>query len=238
MGGLGLASPLYPGDNTMELLTKNTKIAKTRSVRAYNFGIPAYRSEAGFATCPFAGLCAKGCYAQAGAYKFSNVAQAFEKRLALTRKPAEFLQAILVELDRKRVERLRVHDSGDFYNPEYLQLWLDIAVARPHVQFYAYTKSVAWVKDAQAKGQVPSNFTFVFSYGGRQDNLIDRSKDRHSWVFSTERAMHEAGYADTTETDDNAANPAILKIGLVYHGTKGIQKTQWQSLTLLESKGA
>ena len=213
----------------MELLTKNTKIAKS-NVRAYNFGIPAWRSQAGFATCPFAGICAKGCYAQAGAYRFSNVAKAFEERLALTRKPAEFFERITREIDRKRVERLRVHDSGDFYSPEYLQLWLDVAFARPHVQFYAYTKSVAWVKEAMAAKQVPDNFTFVFSYGGKQDALINREIDRHSWVFSSKQAMLDAGYADTTETDDNAANPAIRCIGLVYHGTKKIANTQWQSL--------
>jgi hypothetical protein len=134
---------------------------------------------------------------------------------------------VLAELDKTRAERLRVHDSGDFFNPEYLQLWLDIAYARPNVQFYAYTKSVSWVKAAQAAGQVPKNFTIVFSFGGREDALIDKAKDRHSWVFSSNEAMLAAGYADTTETDDNAANPSVRCVGLVYHGTKKIENTDW-----------
>jgi hypothetical protein len=214
----------------MELLTRNSKIAKS-NVRAYNFGIPAYRDAKGFATCPFAGKCAKGCYAQAGAYKFSNVAKAFQARLDMIRTaPQDFFKQILAELDRKRAERLRVHDSGDFFNPEYLQLWLDIATARPKVKFYAYTKSVAWVKAAQAAGLVPANFTFVFSYGGTQDALIDKAKDRHSWVFSSNEAMEAAGYADTTETDDNAADLAQRKIGLVYHGTKKLSNTAWETV--------
>jgi hypothetical protein len=214
----------------MDLLTKNSKIAKS-NVRAYNFGIPAFRDERGFATCPFAGACAKGCYAQAGAYKFSNVSKAFQARLDLVRQnPQAFTLQVLSELKRKKVERLRVHDSGDFFNPEYLQLWLDIAHASPTVQFYAYTKSVQWVKDAQAKGQVPTNFTFVFSYGGRQDHLIDRNRDRHSWVFSSLQALKDAGYADTSETDDNAADQNVRCIGLVYHGTKKLSNTQWQAV--------
>lgn len=214
----------------MELLTKNSKIAKTKSVRAYNFGIPAFRSAKGFATCPFAGSCAKGCYATQGAYRFSNVAQAFEKRLALTRDRDKFFKAMCDEIRQKRAERIRVHDSGDFYNPEYLQTWLDIAHAFPGVTFYAYTKSVQWVKDAQAAGHIPSNFTFVFSYGGRQDNLIDKARDRHSWVFSSHDALKAAGYADTSETDDNAADAGIRCIGLVYHGTKKIENTDWLKL--------
>ena len=213
----------------MELLTKNSKIAKS-NVRAYNFGIPAYRDAKGFATCPFAGKCAKGCYAQAGAYKFSNVAKAFQARLDMIRTaPQDFFKQVIAELDKKKAERLRVHDSGDF-NPEYLQLWLDIATARPNVKFYAYTKSVAWVKDAMSKGLVPVNFTFVFSYGGTQDALIDKQVDRHSWVFSSNEAMLAAGYADTTETDDNASDETIQRIGLVYHGTKKLSNTAWETV--------
>lgn len=213
----------------MELLTRNSKIKKSAK-RTYNFGIPAYRDAKGFATCPFAGLCAKGCYAQAGAYKFSNVAKAFQERFELTRKPDEFFHRVVAEAVTKRAERIRVHDSGDFYSPAYLQQWLDIAHALPKVEFYAYTKSVQWVKDAMKLGQVPPNFTFVFSYGGRQDALIDKATDRHSWVFSSHQAMLDAGYADTTETDDNAADKSIKKIGLVYHGTKSLDKTQWRNV--------
>jgi hypothetical protein len=212
-----------------KLLTRNTKIAKS-NVRTFNFGIPAYRSENGFATCPFAGKCAKGCYAQAGAYKFSNVAKAFEARLALTKDRDTFFKAMNSEIAQTRAERIRVHDSGDFYNPEYLQTWLDIAHVNPRVNFYAYTKSVKWVKDAQAAGQVPANFTFVFSYGGTQDALIDKQTDRHSWVFSSNEAMLAAGYADTTETDDNAADASIQRIGLVYHGTKKLSNTAWETV--------
>lgn len=213
----------------MELLTRNSKIAKSNK-RTFNFGIPAYRDAKGFATCPFAKACVKGCYANAGAYKFSNVAKAFQARFELTRKPAEFFKAMVSEVKRKRAERVRVHDSGDFYNPEYLQLWLDIAHACPGVEFYAYTKSVSWVKAAQRAGQVPKNFTFVFSFGGREDALIDKAKDRHAWVFSSTEAMLQAGYVDTNETDDNAADPAIQRIGLVYHGTKKLENTDWEKV--------
>ena len=128
----------------MQLLTRNSKIRKSEK-RTFNFGIPAYQSTTGLKTCPNAGACAKGCYALAGAYRFSNVAQAFERRLAVTQSN-EFIDLMLKEIDANRAERIRIHDSGDFYSEEYLQRWLKIIRARPHVEFYAYTKMISLFK--------------------------------------------------------------------------------------------
>ena len=128
----------------MYLLTRNSKIKKSEK-RTFNFGIPAYKSASGMFTCPNAGACAKGCYALAGAYRFSNVAQAFERRLAVTQSN-EFIDLMLKEIDANRAERIRIHDSGDFYSEEYLQRWLTIMRARPNVEFYAYTKMITMFK--------------------------------------------------------------------------------------------
>ena len=131
-------------------------------------------------TCPNAGACAKGCYALAGAYRFSNVAQAFERRLAVTQSN-EFIDLMLKEIDANRAERIRIHDSGDFYSEEYLQRWLTIMRARPNVEFYAYTKMITMFKFHAP--YLPKNFTVIYSFGGTQDRLIDVKRDRHSLVF-------------------------------------------------------
>ena len=56
----------------MNLLTQNSKLKKTSKavgLKVMNFGIPALVDpESGRRTCPFAGSCAKYCYAQKGAY--------------------------------------------------------------------------------------------------------------------------------------------------------------------------
>jgi hypothetical protein len=203
-------------------LVRNSKIKKSAK-RTFNFGIPAYQSSTGLKTCPNAGACAKGCYALAGAYRFSNVAQAFERRLAATQSDL-FIDAMLSDIDKQRAERIRIHDSGDFYNEEYLDRWLKIMRARPNVEFYAYTKMISIFN--RRKADLPKNFTLIYSFGGTEDKLIDVEKDRHSLVFETVAQLKACGYADASNQDDIALgkNP---KIGLVYHGTKNIENTNW-----------
>jgi hypothetical protein len=214
-------------------LVRNSKIKKSEK-RTFNFGIPAYLSNTGLKTCPNAGACAKGCYALAGAYRFSNVAQAFERRLTATQDDA-FVDQMLADIDKQRAERIRIHDSGDFYNEEYLDRWLRIMRARPKVEFYAYTKMVSLFKK-RAK-DLPKNFTVIFSFGGTEDRLIDVESDRHSLVFESELQLNAAGYADASKQDDIAlgSNP---RIGLVYHGTKNIENTNWSKVPELKRKVA
>jgi hypothetical protein len=203
-------------------LVRNSKIKKSAK-RTFNFGIPAYQSNTGLKTCPNAGACAKGCYALAGAYRFSNVAQAFERRLTATQDES-FVNLMIQDIDRQRAERIRIHDSGDFYNEEYLDRWIRIMRARPQVEFYAYTKMVSLFK--RRSQDLPKNFTVIYSFGGTEDRLIDVEQDRHSLVFESELQLNAAGYADASNQDDIALGKN-LKIGLVYHGTKNIENTNW-----------
>jgi hypothetical protein len=209
-------------------LTQNSKMRKTgkkRGVRVFNWGIPAFKAANGFKTCPSAGACVVGCYAKAGAYLFSNVAKVFEKRLDLTFKP-EFQATIIAEIKRRKVDVLRIHDSGDFYSPEYFLKWADIMKACPDVKFYAYSKQVRAFKTFKAFKALPSNFVLIFSFGGLQDTLIDVKTDRHAAVFRTLDELNAAGYVDASNDDLNAlgVNP---RVGLVYHGTKNFKNTAW-----------
>jgi hypothetical protein len=207
------------------LLTQNSKIKKMSGPRTFNFGIPAYRSSSGFNTCPKAGACAVGCYATMGAYRFSNVARAFEERLTATLAP-EFSARMVAEIKARRVERLRIHDSGDFYSAEYVAKWFDVMRACPDVAFYAYTKQVVLFKALTTQNAVPPNFTLIYSFGGTEDKKIDVKTDRHSWVFSSVEELEAAGYAAAYEDDAGALGPNP-KIGLVYHGNKNIENTAW-----------
>jgi hypothetical protein len=208
------------------MLTQNSKIKKMSGPKTFNFGIPAYRSASGFNTCPKAGACAAGCYATMGAYRFSNVAQAFERRLEQTQR-ADFEALMISEIKKRGVERLRIHDSGDFYSAAYVQKWLNIMAALPDVSFYAYTKQVKLFKTLEAS--LPRNFTVIYSFGGTEDKAIDRNIDRHAAVFSSEAELRAAGYANTSEDDAVALGPN-KKIGLIYHGTKSLKNTDWEKV--------
>jgi hypothetical protein len=201
----------------MNLLTQNSKLRKTSKVlglRVFNFGIPAYKSTSGKTTCPFAGDCVKFCYAKKGAYIWSNVKPAFEKRYELT-KSNEFVSKMTDELLKKRPDYVRVHDSGDYYSKAYLQKWIDLANLFPEIKFYSYTNSVAMLKEAN----LPSNFDVIFSDSGKQKALIDIISDRHTKIFSSKKDLDDAGYVNASELDLYATKwfNTNHKVGLIFH---------------------
>lgn len=210
----------------------NSKLKKSG---IYQWSIPAYRAAVWnsadrfnekFKTCPFAGECAKFCYACQGCFNFGLSMIAHTRCLqAYLNHPKHTAEKIIAEIKSKRkLKAFRIHDSGDFFNVTYAKWWFDICRELPDIQFYAYTKCVGWMKNTMLGAYVPDNLTLIYSYGGKEDHLIDPNHDRHSRVFRTHAAMKAAGYHDTTKTDDAAADPSIKKIGLVYHGTMGVDK--------------
>ena len=196
----------------------NTKVSKLDAV---SFGIPAYRSEDGFKTCPQAGACAAVCYARQGTYTFSVVKQAREYNLAYFRLKGfiNFVNSAIEDLNRIRAKYVRVHDSGDFFNQRYLDAWGAIAWAMPEKTFYAYTKSIHL-----DFSRMPKNFKITQSMGGKLDDSIDESLS-HSRIFSSHKAMKAAGYVDGN-VNDLPAIKGVNKIGLVYHGVKNLTPAQ------------
>lgn len=202
----------------MNLLTQNTKLKKTSKFfnkRVFNFGIPAYKTASGKTTCPFADKCVKFCYAKKGAYIWSNVKPAFEKRYALT-KTDQFISAMTKEIKKKRADYVRVHDSGDYYSPKYLQKWLTIAKNNPSVRFYSYTNSIQFIKELET---IPANFDFIFSDSGKQVDLIDKSTDRHTKIFKSLEQLQDANYTDASNFDLYATkwHSNTKKVGLIIH---------------------
>ena len=212
-----------------KLFTQNRKIKKsnTNQYLVFNFGIPAYKSQSGLNTCPMAGICAQGCYAQAGAYNWGNVKTAYEYRLEVSLS-AEFISKASEELD-KIVRRgireskqvvIRIHDSGDFYNVRYLSKFIKIMDKYPEITFYAYTKMVPMFNKYQQTKSLPSNFRVIYSEGGLADSRINTEVDYHSRVFSSEIELGNAGYVDASNDDLIAGLGISNKIGLIYHGAK------------------
>jgi hypothetical protein len=201
----------------VNLLTQNTKLKKTSKelgVRVFNFGIPAYKSASGKLTCPMAKDCVKFCYAKKGAYIWSNVKPAFEKRYELT-KTDDFVDAMNAEIKRKKPDYVRVHDSGDYYSGAYLKKWIQIAIHNPSVKFYSYTNMV----DMFQKTDLPDNYDVIFSDAGKQRHLIRFNKDRHTNIFSSEEKLNKAGFVNASKIDLYATKwfSKNKKIGLIFH---------------------
>lgn len=222
------------------LLTQNSEL---RRIGVYNWTLPAWIVELPngqrFNTCPNAGVCARVCYARFGTYRFSNVKQRhMENLLYVLDSEHEWELQMVAELRRRKfrasrqphdltcdpadywlrnwIQRggkaVRIHDAGDFFSDDYLCAWIRIAQSTPDVLFYAYTKEVERIKRHVV---FPINLRFIYSFGGRQDDLIDVDTDRHADVFPTVEALEQAGYTDQEDSDLLAICLPTNKIGIV-----------------------
>lgn len=106
---------------------------------------------------------------------------------------------------------VRIHDSGDFFDRNYLLRWFEVARATDDVLFYAYTKEVPMVRAAPAP---PHNLRLVFSTGGQHDHLLDPNDDRHADVFPSTQAIIDAGYTSQDAVDLLAVLLPTTRIGI------------------------
>jgi len=203
----------------MNLLTQNQKLKETSKqmgIKIFNFSIPAYKSRNGDTICKYAKDCVKYCYAQKGNYKrFPKIGELMEQRYALSL-TNNFVALMNMEIKKKKAQAIRIHDSGDFYSKEYLNKWLTIAKQNPKVKFYSYTNSIKFIKELQG---IPGNFDFIFSDSGKQVNLIDKTKDRHTKIFDSIESLNKIGYKNASKIDLFATkwyNPTN-KVGLIFH---------------------
>ena len=142
-------------------------------------------------TCPFALECKvtvdrhtgkfdvyKGqyrCYA-ASAERFPGVREHRWKNF-------EYVKSGGVPAIPSKCKSIRIHSSGDFFNQAYFDMWVDLAKNNPDVEMWAYTKSIGyWVKRL---GEIPDNLVLTASYGGRQDELIEKHGLKNVKVYAS-----------------------------------------------------
>ena len=100
---------------------------------------------------------------------------------------ADDVAAVLAGCFPKNAKRVRVHTAGDFFSEEYFKGWMQFAVKKPDVQFWAFTKSLPfWIRNMDS---VPPNMELQASYGGKWDGLIDEHGLKYAKVvWSPEEA--------------------------------------------------
>lgn len=169
---------------------KLSRLEEKTGKRLYSFALPS-----GY-TCPFAEKClskvvvdASGkkrlvdgpktefrCYSASQEVLYPTVYNLVNHNFRLLRSYEKsgglhaLVNIILVSIP-KNAGIIRIHESGDFYNPTYFKAWCKVASMRPDIRFYAYTKSIPYVLDN--KHLVPANLKITASFGGRADNLIE-----------------------------------------------------------------
>jgi hypothetical protein len=154
-------------------------------------------------TCPSAGICALACYAREGTYKIPSVRARHLVNLRYTLEDLGGWQdAMIRELAHRRFAadiRVRIHDGGDFYSPRYLDAWLTVIAASPHVGFYTYTKEVELFRKL-VEPAAPPNLKWVYSLGGKQDVLLAPG-DRVADVFPTESSIERSWFHSQAASD-------------------------------------
>lgn len=188
----------------MTLLRQNGRL---KALNIYNWTLPAFAGRLPdgrtYNACPSAGVCAKACYALNGTFLIPAVKRRHEANFQMTLDDLDGWQAeMLSELEHPKFAGawVRVHDAGDFYSVPYLLAWLEIMRARSATRFYAYTKEVAAFREL-VEPNPPRNFSWVYSYGGRQDADLDPVQDRVADVFPDEETITRAGWHSQAESD-------------------------------------
>jgi hypothetical protein len=111
----------------MSLLKKgNAKIDKSCLV----FNLPT-------SVCP---VQCPGCYAEKAEKRFPAVKVSRDRNYNASLDHINFIVTILSEINKSKLTKCRIHESGDFYSQQYVNVWYNIISNQPDVQFYAYTK--------------------------------------------------------------------------------------------------
>ena len=126
-------------------------LTQTTTMPGSSFSLPARRTCPGVILSP--GSVCRSCYAdQRRRYRWSAVKLAQERRLAWTLEAlssGRFVPALVGLITARGDTHFRLHDSGDFFSPPYVDAWYDIALALPEVSFWAPTRS--WAIDGQVR---------------------------------------------------------------------------------------
>lgn len=146
-----------------------------------------------------------------------------------------FVEQFLLDMPPK-TDILRWHVSGDAKTQTYFDAMIEIAIQKPNVIFYAYTKSLPfWVK---RKNSIPENFVLTASYGGYKDALILEHNLRYSKVVFSESEAESLGL-EIDHDDSHAMNPATRNknFALLIHGQQPAGSDASKAIKVMKAEG-
>lgn len=114
-------------------MTRLIQKGNTKLHNCYMFNIPASKEICG-QICP-------NCYARKEQIRFPIVKNSRTVRYIASLED-NFANKVIDELNHLRnlPKYFRIHASGEFYSPAYINKWVTIAKKFEHIIFYAYTK--------------------------------------------------------------------------------------------------
>ena len=119
--------------------------------------LPAVACKTGAKLVNVPGSVCAGCYALKGRYRFSNVQQALQRRLAALEDP-RWVDAMVVLI--KDQDWFRWHDSGDIQSEQHLKNIFEVCKLTPETKHWLPTQEREYLKDPEA---VPANLIIRLS---------------------------------------------------------------------------
>ncbi len=176
------------------------------------------------------------CFAASAESVFTNVRNQrwHNFDLLLEAGGADGMSQLILDSLPKELYAVRIHVSGDFFSQAYFDAWLQVAAARPKVEFYAYTKSLKFWH--ARKDKIPKNLRLVASAGGKFDAMIE-SEDlpNAQVVFHPDEAEMLGLKVD--HDDSQARDHSVQKFALLIHGQQAAGSDASEALKRLREEG-
>jgi hypothetical protein len=116
-------------------------------------------------TCRPDAPCVKTCYACKGCQQIAVVQGAYYRNLRLYNDdPDNFFEQVYYKVKFSGLPKVRLFDSGDFPDAEFLVRLADLCRSTPHTKYMAFTKKYELVNEyIDANGKLPDNLNIIFS---------------------------------------------------------------------------
>lgn len=113
-------------------------------------------------TCLNCDDCKLKCYAKKAEVQYKDTYVFRQTNLALYKHDRALLFELIVkQISESKINSIRIHASGDFFNQSYIDFWCDIVKMFPSKKFYAYSKVIELFDFSNIEGL--SNFNLINS---------------------------------------------------------------------------
>ena len=162
-------------------------LTKTGKMPGPSFNLPAWNCITGLKLQKVKNSVCAGCYAMKGRYRFRNVREAMNRRLAALEHPLWVTAMVTLIKEHKY---FRWHDSGDIQSSQHLKNIFEVCNRTPGTKHWMPTREVQFIKDLNPD-TVPPNLIIRVS-----SHMIDQGPVKF-WPWTS-----------TVVTKDNRSCPA------------------------------
>lgn len=160
-------------------------------------------------TCP---MHCDNCYVDNGNYNFpSNVAGRMIRYILVRYFMDQVKRAIIAQIIADGITQVRIHDAGDFFSTQYVDMWADIIKHFPDVKFWTYTK---WEYAVNAFDQFDNAFiTPSLTPAGLNFGTCTELLEKYRELTAAGYRVHICGCGTPYEKHCHACNTGCKAIG-------------------------